>query len=260
MNIETYTGYDPDQIYYRHPDMSLTFFFMPETKELIMRPYPEAHWEMLQDEEVFDSVYRTYLMNRTLTRKEKQELQHRTPALIHGDGLAGRLGFDRATPIVAFWDSKKEEVNKANVTAFFEALFKNKPQFAQFINSIVIVLPGGKPILAIDYLGKKADDKPQVKAVKKKVDKKYVIDGQSYKLSDLQNMRADVHSKNVTHPALCSKDLLKYPELMGYRPSTCDDIARPSRLSWQQAARQARVPIYSDSVEFKNWLFMLESK
>jgi hypothetical protein len=277
-DISAYRGFDPDKIYYDLPDGSTTFFFLPKSGTLYTKPYPITHEDMLKDEEdddIFREVFAEYLKTTPYNSRVRRELASRGKALAYGDAILGRIGLDGMTPLIAFWESRTP-VNTTTVGAFLNALYKKLPTFKKFQEQTVLLLPEQAPVTVAMFTGAKTAapspereiaQRPVRKRKAKPVDAKtFVIDGRSYTLSDLQAMRAAVHTRGETHPTLCHPDIDRYPELAGYKPATCGDQTRSLRAThpqrWRQAGREAGFPyLYTPehSTNFKSWLDLREA-
>jgi hypothetical protein len=279
-NISVYKGMDPDTLYYNYPNGSNTFFYLPKSGQLVMQPYPTNHQDMLtEDDDLFREVFATFLKTTPYNGRVRREMSSRGKALAHGDAILGRIALDKMTPLIAFWENTNLSVNTTVVGAFLNALYKKLPAFKGFQDKTVLLLPGRPPVTVATFTGaevaapspereivQKAPVARKKRAVKAAPSPAYVIDGTSYTLSDLQAMRAAVHTKGTTHPALCHPDIDKYPELAGYKPSTCGEkgggtlrATHPQR--WRQAGREAGFPyLYTPehADNFKSWLTLRE--
>lgn len=276
-NISVYAKMDPDSLYYKYPDGSNTFFFLPKSGELVMQPYPTNHQDMLtEDDDLFQTVFANFLKTTPLTGRVRRELASRGQALAHGDAILGRIGLDRMTPLIAFWESPRVPVNTTTVGAFLNALYRKLPAFKQFQDKTVLLIPGQRPVTVAEFTGATTAAGPsperqvalkQPPKPRQKKAKTYMIDGQRYSLAELQAMRAAVHTRGQTHPALCHPDLDKYPELSGYKPATCGgkgggELRSTHPQRWRQAGWQAGIPyVYTPEHDesFKSWLSLRES-
>lgn len=281
-DISVYARIDPDDLYYEYPNGSTTFFFVSKSGNLYVKPYPTNHQEMLtDDDDLFREVYAEFLKKTPMTGRVRTEMASRGKALRQGDAILGRIALDGMTPIIAFWNSRPigfPDV-KANVGAFLNALYKKLPAFRKFQSKTVLVLPGEPPVTVATFTGagasepspereitQKAPVARKKRAVKAAPAPTFVIDGTSYILSDLQAMRAAVHTRGTTHPALCHPDIDKYPELAGYKPASCGKGSGTLRAThpqrWRQAGREAGFPyLYTPEhdANFKSWLTLREA-
>ena len=268
-NISAYKNVDPDGLYYHFPDGSQTFFFIPKQDVLYMQPYPTNHQEMLsENKELFQMVYSKFLQKNTLDGRLRNALTSRQQALIHGEAALGRIALDGMTPLIAFWKSETTPVTPKLVRNFLKALYKKLPAFKNFESSTVLLIPGQIPITVSDFTKSKSESPAReltLKPLVKKSSKKFIINGGVYTLGDLQNMRADVHTRGYTDPILCHPDLDKYPELIGYKPASCRKIDMSLRTThpqnWRKIGRNNNLPyLYTpeNDSNFKSWFLLRE--
>jgi hypothetical protein len=263
-NLSVYNGYDPDSLY---DDGSITFYFVPRSGKLHLGKYPETHHDLLYSDEVYDDVFHDHIK-----LSGSKPPKTRNSAVYYGHALLGRFAIDGSVPLFAFWNSR---LTKENIGAFIKAFYEKFPTFKQFGNEAVLILPRENPITVAEFFGlPKTEPSPErevrlngnsAKATRT-ARKSFEIGGETYDLTDLQAMRAAVHSQSKTDPVLCHPDLAKYHELRGYRPVTCDQqfgSLRPTHPQrWRQKGREAGVPyLYTPEhdVTFLKWLSIQES-
>lgn len=259
-DISVYKKFDPDTLYYDYPNGSLTFFYIPNSQKLYVKKYPTNHQEMLiENDDLFNDVFGDYLKRNGLTKnsRTRRELESRGSALTKGYGILGRIGFDYTTPLIAFWKSETTSMDESTIKQLLAVLFENLPGIEGFKSKCVLLLPNREPITIESFLGEKSDFNSEKKREEIPQPKKdqFEIDGRNYSLADLQNMRAEVHTKGKINPVLCHPDIDKYPELSGYKPVNCSgrSTRSSSASNWRDAARRLNIPVFT-SESFKEWL------
>lgn len=166
----------------------------------------------------------------------------RGKALKFGDALIGRVGIYQNDLILALWNKKHENFDYALEDAAFVKPIASK--WGRYLKEMIVVGEDNDPAYWSELGGTVNDDTdaddsglgdtPKASAsgdtVKGSEDskKKYTIKGREYSLDELGYMRGRMHSAprmsgewKSYFNVLCSDDMLKYPELQGYRPSAC---------------------------------------
>lgn len=271
MELADYKHINPDTIY-NDGLSSITFFYIPRTKEFFSQPYPTNHQEMLQDDEdVFNAVYPGLedkidkqlrdkgLRGAKLDSALEQALEpykSRGPASDHA--VLGRFGLLNGDLVVSLWRSVSDPQSKEAV----EVLSKKFPAITKTMTVVTgadarSFTPEGKPVLLTDMLGQtkvaqKAIPDMFVKPKDSKL-KKYKIGGHLYSLEDLAALRGTTHTKTNYNPmlpsnpfsVLCHPDVRKYPELSAYIPNCpaaktdTPNLVRSTHPSvWRQKARE----------------------
>lgn len=271
-NITVYKRLDPDSLYYRYPEGSTTFFFVPKSDNLYLQPYPTSHEDMLaDDDDLFEDVYADFLRTTPLNSRVRRELASRGQALAKGRAILGRIALDGMMPLIAFWENTTPIVTPENVQAFLKALYKKLPPFKEYKDNTVLLMPGHEPVTVTTFLGGRVSPQRAIKLkplaappAADRDEKKYEIGGNSYSLADLQALRAASHTNGYTRPGLphwrsvlCHDDIFKYPELDAYRPNACGKGDRPLRPThpamWRRAGLDAGIwpPPYDYGESFK---------
>lgn len=281
-NISVYRGKDPDWLYEQFPDSSMTFFYVPRSGKLYIEPYPANHQDMLTEkDDLFRDVYTTFLSKTALTGRVRRELSSRGQAIAHGETLIGRLAIDRTTVLIAFWTTPNAPTDQSNIGAFLNALYKKFSRFKAFQANTVLLLPNQPPITVAEYTGGGGESPERAVALKERKPRapkkpsvqKFLIGGQEYTLSDLHALRVADHSKGQAGPGLgdpkavlCHPDIDKYPELSGYKPSSCgqggNDLRATHPQRWRQAGWQAGIPyVYTPehNITFRSWFAIREA-
>lgn len=240
---DDFDAWDPDRIYYIIPNMSVTFIYSPRSGKLYAEKNPMTHGEMLEDEECFRDVF-----GRDAPAQFRMTYGTRLQALAHG-ALLGRIGLkEDGTPIVALWDGDGN--THTNVVNLIHALQERLPRYRPYWSKAKLYIPGTNPLLVSDYTGEHYAATPTAQALphNTRTERQYEINGVLYTVSDLQALRAAMHSRAHLRPGmpdpqsvLCHPDLLKYPEVKDYRPMSCDGIHTPLRpthaANWRQMGR-----------------------
>lgn len=267
-DLGVYRELDPDDLY---KPGSMTFFYVPHSKNLYVEPYPTSHRDMLSDnDDLFDDVYG----GRSVTSRQRASLVSRGQALENSDALLGRIGAAGDAIVIAFWNDPQPE----HFGNFLDKLFRQYPHFRQVQDKVLVVRANQPPVMLVDLIGpgerpprpKRAIQMaPERPASDRKV---FEIDGQKYSLSDLQQLRASIHTKGpVNHlpPAmsvLCHPDLANYPELQGYKPAGCHGPAPAGAIkgpaAWRHAGRAAGLPYiysYGEGLTLRDWIAFQEA-
>jgi hypothetical protein len=278
-----YNSVDPDVLYENFPDGSITFYYVPASGKLYIEQYPTAHHDMMDDPALFKDVYADLLKTEPYSRqlhKRYAGLGVRSRALIEGRALLGRIALDGATPIITFWRHTKIPTDQSTLAGFFKALYAKMPAFKQFQANTVLKLVGEPPVTVAQFLGGDAPQRavrlkpqaPPISApVEDKDEKKYDIGGHLYSVSDLQHLRAAVHTKGDPGPGLprnpygvlCHPDLAKHG-LERYRPNSGCPDEKPRELRpthpavWRRKGLEAGIwppPYdYGEALDFKTFL------
>lgn len=243
-----YKDLDPDQLYYKFPEGSITFFFVPSSGNLYTKPYPTNHQDMLiDDDELFDDVYGDLEWGS----RERRNWASRGKALELTNTLLGRIAAVGEDFVVSFW----REPPKEHLQQFLNELFEKYPILDKKKDSVIVVTPKSTPY---SLSGKPVDDTVTPKETPQNSKKEFKIDGKMYSLQDLQNLRSAVHTKSFLYgdpmTVLCHPDMDKYPALSGYKLANCDPTPQ-KRQSWKDAGRQAGLPyVYSYGESFKDFV------
>lgn len=273
MDLSAYKKINPDTIY--HDGLSsITFFYIPRTKEFFAQPYPANHQEMLQDDEdLFNAVYPGLedkidldLRNKGLRgnnldnalEKALEPYKSRGPASERA--VLGRFGMLNNDLVISLWRSVDDPESKEAL----QTLVKKYPIVANTMTFVTgadakTFVPEGKPVLLTDLLGQtKVASKSIPDLLAKPKDsgvKKYKIGGSWYSLEDLAALRGTTHTKTNYNPSLpsnpfsvlCHPDLRKYPELSAYIPNCPSSVSkglnpnmvRPTHPAmWRQKAKE----------------------
>lgn len=253
-NLLSYKNLDPDQLYYKFPEGSMTFFFVPDTTNLYLAPYPTNHQDMLvDDDDLFDDVYG----NLEWGSKQRKEWASRGKALELTNSVLGRIAAVGEDFVVSFW--KKPPIN--DLKGFVAKLFEKFPTLARRKDAIIIVAPQTAPY---NLSGKKLNPDDTIAAAETPAtskEKKFQIGGNVYSLQDLQSLRAAVHTKSMAFgdplAVLCHPDMKKYPMLAGYTPADCGgehgDVRSTHPEKWRQAGRQIDPYLYKYGETFKEF-------
>lgn len=252
-NLLTYKSLDPDQLYYRFPEGSMTFFYVPSTGNLYMAPYPTNHQDMLvDDDDLFDDVYGDLEWGT----RERREWASRGKALTLTDAVLGRIAAVGEDFVVSFWRNPPRN----HLKEFLSKLFQKYPTLSRRKDAIIVVAPqtapynlAGKPLNPNDTVAQ-----AETPAISK--EKKYQIAGNAYSLQDLQNLRAAIHTKSMAYgdplAILCHQDMAKYPELAGFRPASCGekgDLRKTHPEKWRQAGKNIDPYLYKYGETFKEF-------
>lgn len=272
-DISVYKGMDPDSIYNDDnlSNGSITFYYIPHNQHFYIAQNPVNHRDMLSDnDDLFEDVYADLLKTTKINAMQKESLVSRGQALAKGNAILGRIGIDGTTPLIAFWESERIPLNTNIIGNFLKALYKRLPPFQGYQNKTVLLIPNQNPTTVGNFLGTTSPSPKKTVALKtqKLKNKTYTIAGKNLTLSDLQSLRAAIHTKGPTqvggdpHVILCHPDIDKYPELQGYKPSTCGGYTaklRPTHPEmWRRAAREIGQYVYT-SESFKEWLDLREA-
>ena len=251
-NLLSYKSLDPDELYYKFSEGSMTFFFVPTTGNLYLAPYPTNHQDMLiEDDDLFDDVYGDLEWGT----KERREWASRGKALALTPTLLGRISAVGEDFVVSFWKSPPQK----HLHSFLEKLFQRFPTLARRKDAIIVVAPETAPY---SLSGRALDDTvAQAETPQTSKEKKFQIGGNVYSLQDLQNLRGAVHTKSGQYgdplAVLCHPDMAKYPMLAGYKPAGCGETGtvRPTHPSnWRRSGREKGSPyIYSYGETFKDF-------
>lgn len=251
----------------RFASQTRTFWYVPKSKNLYIKQYPNTHDDMLEDNpELFEDVWGfghhdSFTTGIHFTRDY---------AVTETNAVAGRLGLHQYHEgvIVSFWG----DVDKSVLGEFFVAAFKELPGLEEQKDKILVVRgkDGGVPEeFASIFGGEPAKKSVTFQAPKElrggsKVnpyDTQFDIGGKRYSLADLRKMRTDLHVGNKSGMGvLCHPDIENYPELNGYRPAGCGGKpASPTNTgpaAWRAAGRAAGLPyVYSyGECEFREFM------
>lgn len=252
-NLIKYKDIDPDRIYYKFPEGSLTFFYVPNSGNLYIKPYPTSHQDMLiDDDDMFEDVYGDLEWNS----KERKEWSSRGVVLSKTNTIMGRLGAVGDNFVLSFWNDPTEYLN-----GFLNKLYKKFPALSEQKNKTIVVAPIGSTNYKKPYLlsGGGIEDQASSKTNPEDVKKKFVIAGRTFSIEDIRKLRASLHMGHDTTvtAVLCHPDLNKYPELAGYRPSYCGNIQTQTRdnhpSNWRQAAKKHNLYAYGENFSFKDF-------
>lgn len=252
--LSTYKKLDPDQLYYKYPEGSITFFFVPDTSNLYVAPFPTSHQDMLiDDDDLFDDVYG----NLEWGSRERKEWASRSKALELTNSMLGRIAAVGEDFIISFWNKP----NKNYLKEFVAKLFGKFPVLSKKKDSIIVIAPQTEPY---NLLGNKVVDTVfDADTIVVSKEKKFKIGGKMYSLQDLQDLRAAIHTKNMSFGdpfvVLCHPDIDKYPMLAGYKPSSCGsdntEIRATHPANWRKIGRQQGSPYtYSYGETFKQFI------
>lgn len=264
-DLSDFNNVNPDTIYDFAPDGSMTFFYIPQSKNLHIQPYPTSHRDMMEDDDIADDVY----PNQRISQQDKS----RGRILQKTNVLLGRIGAYGGQFCITLWSHPTNEI----LGNFLAKLYKLYPAFQKIQDKTVVVFPGEAHYLTSLLGGNKPNPQRAVKLKKtqdtpKQIDtKKYEIDHGLYSLSDLQALRSAIHTKANTGfgdpmQILCHPDMDKYPELAGYRPATCGKGSANLRAThpenWRRKARELGFPyVYSygeNKINFTDWIVYQE--
>lgn len=248
MNLSIYNHVDPDVLAY-HAQYTTTFFYIPETNDLLYDSDGQTHEDMLYPDEegddlVFDAVFPQYA---NLTSGKKRQYRSRGQALKHSKAILGRLGLYRNDFIVALWNP----ITFPGVNQFKKKLFEVFPQLKQ----LTVIMIGEEKKPEIINQGNQKLETPQEKP---KNNKTYKIGDGEYTEVQLRDLRTAYHNKSMPIPeikkVLCHPDIDKYPELKGYKLPACDLEKQAMKTSYRPA-NDYYANKYGEGMSFSEWLY-----
>lgn len=216
---------DPDTIYYYAKD-PITFIFVPPNK-MFTDQYPETHEDLLAKKDVRYAVYGA--LPSRWSRSSALHYAILGRAVVHKDHL-----------YVSTWQG---DINP-------------KPYAQEIVNQISKELPNYQFVLFKTENQEIIEVQPNSigkTSSTSKTNQSYLIDGKSYSIKDLNDKRIKAHMGQID-PILCHPDLDKYPELSGYKPSTCNktsELRNTHPQNWRRQSQDSYLYKYGES--FKNW-------
>jgi hypothetical protein len=228
-DVKKFSQVDPDDLHFSSYD-SITFFYLPESRELFYDKWPKTHDEMIYRNDLFTALF----PGINPTHSNKYRFSSRKWAIQKG-AILGRFGLYEDRMVISLWNPNLNQPELINLISTLNDKFPET-------KDAILVQPQKPPIV----LG-------NLKTFSKNQPEKHVVFGignSKYKLNDLAKMRNDLHikagNKDAELNVLCNPDLEKYPELKGFRPALCpgdnNTLRKNHPNNWRQAALKANIP------------------
>ncbi len=221
MDLNLFKRIDPDKIYLPG---SQTFTYVPNIDKVYIWPYPHAHYDMLEDKEIFQAVFGDYLKAHPEAARHPNLLQTRGQALDHTNTVMGRIGIYGKEPVIAFWN----KLNSMELKKVLNKIVEAHPGFDKLFDSMVLKMPKTEPYMLLDFLNNKINREISTTGNhttgQDLRQQRYQINGKWYSLGDIDAMRKAVHTMGARadKSIICHPDMKKYPALHGYIPAACD--------------------------------------